>query len=284
MLKIGGQSMKLNMFFVLLLISIIYYGCMSLPKTLGETKTYQPLDPLPIESTGLTNDKILSALPDETMRLAIGEVTANAGISYSTASIGYANHSYIIILDYIKYQTKSIDTVMINGEDNSNDKKTGNNKKLLPKTYYDENLKSYSVVDTNQKTSFVTPCYLGIGVRLTANIYINSGSIDLGNLFAIGAAAQVKTITGFLTIQTLGISGEKISPLIPMPSEINSSTIQAAILALGTIKSKIYDPEKVIITPRVVGFYNNISSDSNIINEFISIALKDKITLRTDNK
>ena len=57
-----------------------------------------------------------------------------------------------------------------------------------------------------------------------------------------------------------------------MPSEINPTTIQNAILALGTIKAKLYDPNTVI-TPRAVGVYNYIGGSSKTINKFVSSIL-----------
>jgi hypothetical protein len=102
---------------------------------------------------------------------------------------------------------------------------------------------------------------------------VHEGMVDLGSLFAIGLAAQAKKITGTLVVQTLGISGEGISAIIPMPAEINSSTIQNAILSLGSIKAKMYESD-IIITPRVVGVYNNLGGDIQTINAIISELLK----------
>lgn len=60
-------------------------------------------------------------------------------------------------------------------------------------------------------------------------------------------------VTYPLIVQTLGISGKQISSAIPIPDKINESTIQNAITALATIKSKLYDSE-TNIKPQVVGF------------------------------
>ena len=58
-----------------------------------------------------------------------------------------------------------------------------------------------------------------------------------------------------------------------MPSEINASTIQNAIMALGAIKAKIYDTG-TRINPRVVGVYNNLGGGQETINGFISSLLE----------
>ena len=54
-----------------------------------------------------------------------------------------------------------------------------------------------------------------------------------------------------------------------MPSDISESSIQNAILALGSIKARIYD-KGVGIQPRVVGVYNTLGGDSTFINSLIS--------------
>lgn len=279
--------------------------------------SYHPLDPLPIRvisteahlpkeinSTYLKengNTSVLTNLPDETMRLAIGEITEEGTITFGPAKAGVKGKSYIVILDYIKFNTLSLPIV---------EKKSGD--KIAIQQDYIEMLKSdlkknksnhsvfniESLLLSNDSTSKnssnkviecehtpstlktnkndflnkVIPIYIGVGVRLTANVTVNEGKVDLGNLFALGTAANNQKISGTLVIQTLGISGESISPIIPMPSEITPSTIQNAILAIGTIKSKIYD-EKTIIHPRVVGVNNTLVGDENKINDFISLLL-----------
>ncbi len=223
---------------------------------------YHPMDPLPVKlefkndsTQGLSRaDRLLFAPPDETMRLAIGEITGEGGVNFGTAKAGYKGKSYIIILDYIKFNTKSFGA------------------KITEINVANHNTKSAAVTQRAIEGDKIVPVYLGIGVRLTANITVNEGAVDLGNLFAHGVAANSKQISGTLVIQTLGISGEAISPIIPMASEINPTTIQNAILALGTIKAKIYD-DKTKITPRVVGVYNNLGGGAETINGFISSLL-----------
>jgi hypothetical protein len=114
-----------------------------------------------------------------------------------------------------------------------------------------------------------------VGLRLTANILVKNVSADLnlGSLFALGVAAKAGQVSGTLVIQTLGVSGPEISGLIPMPGEISESTIQNAILALASIKAKIYDP-KTLITPRVVGVFNNLGGGDTTINGVISALLQ----------
>jgi hypothetical protein len=247
------------------LLAALLGGCaswpMHVPKTPGDPQLalsygYHPIDPLPVRlkyeapPNTLTNAKILDALPDETMRIAIGQIQGNGGITFGPAKAGVAGNSYVVVLDYVKFETKSfgVDISVSDG------KKTAS-------------------LSSQKSPPVIVPVYVGVGLRLTANITVNEGSVDLGNLFALGAAAQAKQVSGTLVVQTLGISGESVSTIIPMPSEINASTIQNAIMALGAIKAKIYDTG-TRINPRVVGVYNTLGGGQETINGFISSLLE----------
>jgi hypothetical protein len=255
-------------------VFILFFGCSAskkIPKTMGDIQNaesfgYQPLDPLPVElksivDSPMTNKRLMNSLPDETMRLAIGQVDSKGNISFGPAKIGYAGSSYIVILDYVKFDTKSFPVQVAKDTNN---------------TVID--FRSISDYDAANSTppDAVIPVYVGVGLRFTATIQVNEGKVDLGNLFALGLAAESKKVTGTLIIQTLGISGETISTLIPMPSQINTTTIQNAIMALASIKAKIYETDAQI-HPRVVGFYNNLGGGQKTVNRFISSVLSRSI-------
>jgi hypothetical protein len=137
-------------------------------------------------------------------------------------------------------------------------------------------LKSSRLTLSATTSESTIPVFIGVGLRLTATIEVNQGSINLGNLVGLGVAAEANKISGTLVIQTLGISGENISNLIMMPSEINTTTIQNGILSLGAIKAKMYEDD-VFLTPRIVGLYDNIGGDQETINSFITSFLQKPI-------
>ena len=212
-----------------------------LPKTIaaqqeGPSYGYRPLDPLAAyldhEKVPVTNCRILELFPDETVRLAVGQIAANGNVSYGLAKVGYENNRYVVILDYMKSDTRSMSVTAGATE------------------------ASTTAGVSNIWSGRQVPTYVGIGLRLTANLIVNSGSVDLGNLIAIGAAAQAKQVSGTLVIQTLGISGESVASALPIPSEISAASIQNALVAIGTIKSKIYDPN-TSLSPRVIGIYKS---------------------------
>jgi hypothetical protein len=57
-----------------------------------------------------------------------------------------------------------------------------------------------------------------------------------------------------------------------MPSQINTTTIENAIMSLASIKAKIYEDD-VEINPRVVGFYNNLGGGQFTVRKFITSVL-----------
>lgn len=264
---------------LLLNIMLAFCGCVStrqsaLPTSLGDPKNspsygYTPIDPLPVEvsipqsTSAVTSAKILDMLPDETVRLAIGQFDSDGGITFGPAKVGVKGGSYVVVLDYIKFDTKSFGVEVKESPQLNNPYQ-----------------KSASVT-SKPNPDILVPVYIGVGLRLTANVTVNEGSIDLGNLLALGVSAQAKKISGTLVIQTLGISGEGISGSIPLPSEINQTSVQNAIQSLGAIRAVMY-AEKTRIKPRVVGVYNNLGGGQKTINSFVTSLLEKPIILKLD--
>ena len=268
---------------LLIIFVISLTGCASwnFPATGGDPQKaqsfgYHPLDPLPVDlrhEGELTNERIMKSLPDETMRLAIGKISGSGGITYGPAATGYKGSSYVVVLDYIKFNTRSFGAKLSKIESASyTDMGIQVPSKAVQALSMPYFLKA--ILAKEGEADKIVPVYVGVGLRLTANVTVHEGSVNLGSLFALGLAAQAKQVSGTLVVQTLGISGENISSIIPMPAEINSSTIQNAILSLGTIKAKMYESD-TIITPRVVGVYNNLGGGSETINGFISSLLQE---------
>lgn len=214
---------------------------------------YYPLDPLPV-TTNIERCGFLEEMPDETIRIAVAKLSRDVGLTFGPALIGVAGDDYIVILDYIKFNTNSFPVKLEIKQDGE----------VIGR-----------VIDKSVATDSDTfvPVYVGVGLRITANVKVRKNGVNLGSLFALGVAAKENKVSGTLVIQTLGVSGPEISGLIPMPGEINESTIQNAILSLASIKAKIYD-NKTVINPRVVGVYNNLGGDESIIDGVISSLLR----------
>lgn len=297
-LKINKKG---NLFLIPLLLLI--GSCKSLeklPKTLGEFNsayTYIPIDPLPIfEGPGSNcNDVIkfkslLESLPDQAVRLAIAQLNGKASGSFGPASVGYKNNSYQVILDYISVDATQlpiyVKRIISSGPDightvplfdDSIKQSTRYIVSSAPRLNpYDDNNTEF-IRDLDKGELVVIPVYVGVGLRLTASILVTEGRVNLTGLGALAAAAEAGKITGSLTVQTLGITGGNVSTSLPLPSEINQTTIQNAILSLGSIKAVLYDKENTIITPRIVGIYNPIGGGKEIVNGIISVLAGDPI-------
>lgn len=244
-------------------------GCATaVPFTLGDPRSapaygYTPLDPIPVEiEDPLDRAALFKALPNETTRIAIGEITASGNVEYGLARVGVEGRSYEVVVDYIKFTTETFAASV------STD--TGTRIATLAPTD--------GQADPASRPDARVPVYIGVGLRMTASITVHEGTVDLGNLFAIGAAAQARRASGTLVIQTLGVSGSNITPLLPMPGKIDDTTIQNAMVALGSIKSKLYE-DGTDVVPRVLGVYNTLGGGEETINSFISVLFERPLRL-----
>ncbi|MET1536088.1 hypothetical protein [Burkholderia sola] len=226
---------------------------------------YQPLDPAPVTvkpvgGKAAKPEDILNALPDETMRLAVGQIDFNGNVTYGPVTTSVAHGRYIVTVDYIKSNTYPL---FVKKSD----------------THPDGSFRA-TFVDDGKLADLAVPVYIGVGLRVTATLNTTKGGINLGNLIAIAAAAQASELSGTLVVQTLGLTGENISTALPIPSDISLASIQSAIQALGTMKAKLYDTAKTHVEPRVVGVYNNIGgSTTDTINGIISGVLAKPLPL-----
>lgn len=217
----------------------------------GPTYSYRPLDPLDAkltrpEQVAVTNCRILELLPDETMRFAVGQVDMSGSVSYGVASAGVAGQRYVVVLDYMKSTTFQ-------------------HPKPTP--------------DGTTAAIRSAPTYVGIGLRLSANLVVHKGTIDLSSLLSLGVAGEAKQVSGSLMLQTLGVSGPAISAALAIPSDISTASIQAALVSIGTIKSKIYDAD-TDISPRVVGTYDVFGAQPEKFDAYFDTLLSNPPELR----
>ena len=107
------------------------------------------------------------------------------------------------------------------------------------------------------------PIYTGVGLRLKATFTADSTGLNVNGVFGISGSFNSKNVKGNLIIQSMGISGKSVS--LPLPSEINPTSIQNAMMAISSIRALVYTSEKkdLQITPRVIGYYNTIGEKTN---------------------
>lgn len=111
-------------FFIQLLLVLALSGCSSLHnknpafrQTAAEQATgytYIPVEPSTVkvifkevdcDCDGGRKQKVMNALPDQSIRISTRNVTASAGLSGYGASIGTAGNTYLVVIDYANTQT-----------------------------------------------------------------------------------------------------------------------------------------------------------------------------------
>lgn len=114
---------------------------------------------------------------------------------------------------------------------------------------------------------------IGVGLRLIAKVKSNKSNVGFGDLFALGIAAESNHVKGTLAIEVIGIKSKDVTNIIPFPSEINPTTIQHAMQAMATIKSKIYDNTTQIF-PQIIAIKLNETNNCTQMDLIESLSLK----------
>nr|WP_315155318.1 hypothetical protein [uncultured Flavobacterium sp.] len=180
----------------------------------------------------LNNDEILQLLNNETVLVSIGQVNADGGISYLPITISAKHSSYKVTMDYMKFAT---------------------------------------IAQGDDQGSFIGFNRVGVGLRLITLITTSEAGINIGDLSSIGFAAKAGKVKGTLMIEVVGIKSKEVTTILPLPSEINQTTIQNAMQALATIKSKIYDsetklyPQVMAIKPDSTAYKRNNTKSKDIV-------------------
>lgn len=249
----------------------------NLPKSQGENYSgysYVPLDPMPVATHVHPNCKgkelgsLYKHLPDNAVRIAMRQLTANGSLGFVPVSLGYQGSSYQVVLDFI-----NADVTYARLRQNGGDLRRGSTPYSL------DRIDDFFGQIRTSPQEIVIPVYVGIGLRLTANVTVHSGHVNLSSLGALSAAADAKKITGSLIVQTLGITGPKVIAALPLPSDLNATTIQNAILSLGTVKALMDGKNQdVDVFPRVIGIYYPFPNPSQYaINVIVTALARDRV-------
>jgi hypothetical protein len=116
------------------------------------------------------------------------------------------------------------------------------------------------LLDGNDTSRSVYFALIGVSVRMVARIKTRSAGINLTSLSSLGIAASRKKLTGTLEVRTNGIGSQRINALIPVTSDLSSTSIENALQSVATIKSHIYDADTKI-TPQFLAFSASASGD-----------------------
>lgn len=275
-----------------------------LPKTPGEIASnygYVPLDPLAIyvdkaeDGSRCESLPLLEVLPDIAVRFAVAEVDASGGLNFGPSKTTVQGHTYRAVLDYVNVDAIPIDFMVrkqiadavmdpkwtkVSAPVPLGYKVSGYEAHYLARSGSEIDPASLPRIKIGEADSYervTIPVYVGIGLRLSADIRANKGDITLSGLGAIGAQAEAKNLSGTMTVQTLGVTGKSIAVALPLPSKLDQTTIESGILAIGGSRAILYTAasstqasDKVTAQPRIVGLYSPIGSDPRLINAVYS--------------
>ncbi|WP_394244842.1 hypothetical protein [Vibrio astriarenae] len=93
---------------------------------------------------------------------------------------------------------------------------------------------------------------VGIGARIVATISTNEADINLGDLFAVAAAAERKQVTGSLLFTIQGIHGKGVDTYTPKVSKLDTENLLKALESIQNIKILLHNDESIEVTGQVV--------------------------------
>lgn len=233
----------------------------------------------PVELDNLENSELFVSLPDNSVRVSIQNYLTSGRVTYGIGSVQGEIDSYRLTVDFINSDTINVKfwikkTALIY-EQNKLPREM--ERVVVPllaindgRYYY--NSESFSVLRQAEGfkipedfEEFNLPIYVGVGIRVSAAIESSSskGKIEgLGMLTAQG-------LRGTLVTQTLGVNGKDITAALPIQSELNPTTAQNAIAAVGAIKALLHK-EGTVIIPRAVGLYLPFPGEQSLVNAIVS--------------
>jgi hypothetical protein len=267
------------------------------PQTEAEREsgfTYIPIDPFSVEvipgdgckettqEKAVSYKTLLQSLPDNAVRMLIERFNASGSVTYGPAKLGGKGESYRVTVDYINADTINMRIWLAETMQKLDGSVNYVIPFLPPGVDYNPDSRAYIVTSTKPKedlsnyTEFNIPIYVGIGLRVTANIDVIGANANISGIGVIGAEAEAEKLKGSLIVQTLGVNGKSIAAALPIQSELNRTTAQNAIVAVGSIKALLYADETVV-SPRVVGIYLPFPGGKPLVNALISELSKKRV-------
>jgi hypothetical protein len=296
----------------LLLSPLVLSGCFALPlaKTQGEIQsghTYVPLDGFAVKTvpgdscredvrpTDTTApQKLVGFLPDNSTRVAVRSSDAKGNVTYGAVG-GLASEGkvYTVTTDYISADTANLRLVvqktMLKWDEKSS---TAGERVHVPlnedgsSNRYLRGSEGFNVVRVpddvvlsalaDERVEIHVPIYVGIGMRVTAEVVTKKGEVNISGLGAIAAGVQANDLKGTLVVQTLGVNSKAISTTLPIQSDLNPTTIQNAIASIGSVKTLLWESDTVT-SPRVVGLYLPIAGGKSLVNSIVSQLSKERL-------
>lgn len=262
------------------------------PQTSGEMEsgyTYIPIDPFPVQTVdsasckeaGKGPGKLLDALPDNAVRMLVERFDVSGGVTYGVSKAGAKGESYRVTIDYINADTINVQVWIAKRMRHLKTRDFETVSPFAPAGLeFEAGSEVFEVSRTPVRGPFVAefniPVYVGVGLRVSANVHVVGTNANISGIGVIGAEAEAERLRGSLIVQTLGVNGKSVAAALPIQSELNRTTAQNAIVAVGSIKSLLYADETVK-SPRVVGLYLPFPGGKPLVNALISELSKKRV-------
>jgi len=81
--------------------------------------------------------------------------------------------------------------------------------------------------------------YVGVAIRVKADVVTTKAGVNLGSLMAIGVAAQENSASGKMQVYVIGVGSPDVIQLFPTPTVIDQTSIQKTLESVASIKAKI---------------------------------------------
>lgn len=266
--------------------------------TIGELEsgyTYIPIDPFPVESKLSASCKeakpnspasLLDSLPDNAVRMLVERIDRSGAITYGSSRAALKDESYRVTIDYINADTVNVPVSI--AKFMRKKVKLAGDPELHTVNLFATDLADYvpgteryevrRLTSTKGVEGFVfnIPVYVGVGLRVSSSVYVTGGTANISGIGVIGAEAEADKLKGSLVVQTLGVNSKSVAAALPIQSELNRTTAQNAIVAVGSIKALLY-AEDTITQPRVVGLYLPFPGGRALVNALISELSKERV-------
>lgn len=168
-------------------------------------------------------------LPNQSAQVSMRKISVSGELSYMPAAISADIGSYEVIMDYMKYRIED------------------------------------AIVDS----IWLGTGRIGIGLRIKASVVTTKENLNLSGLMGLGAEVSNSNLSGYLAVDIIGVDSKDITNYLPLTSKLDETSIQNALQAIATIKSKIWD-EGIHITPHLIAINQKEMDSELVIKERIS--------------
>jgi len=203
----------------------------------SQFRGYIPVEPIPVNTVrvfdttcsgyvetcwaALSPREKLALMPLQTAEVSVRQMDAQSSMKFIGSSASVAAGNYEVVMDYMKYMTDTVVT---------------------------------------KDSVYIGSRKVGIGLRMTARVRTFKSDINISGLSALATEATLSHLSGSLSVNVIGIDSRDVTNLIPITSQLDQSSIEAALQALAAVKTKMWDTLETTITPHIVAVQQRVDS------------------------